>query len=120
MEEKKETKRKAKTGRRVISASGSFEIEERNLAQWCVRDLKMKLKPMDDIMWNRWFSWQRQPIFGTWAVQDIHSEGMPSTFDPTAEKTLVCRLHSITYLERRKHHFCTETIERSFFRSFHP
>lgn len=41
------------TRRRVISASGAFEIEERNLAQWCVRDLKMKLKPMDDIRWNR-------------------------------------------------------------------
>lgn len=79
MEEKKETKRKAKTGRRVISASGSFEIEERNLAQWCVRDLKMKLKPMDDIMWNRWFSWQRQPIFGTWAV-DISSSSARYTF----------------------------------------
>lgn len=51
--EEKEMKKKGKTGRRVISASGAFEIEKRNLAQWCVRDLKMKLKPMDDIMWNR-------------------------------------------------------------------
>lgn len=76
---KRKRKGNAKTGRRVISASGAFEIEERNLAQWCVRDLKMKLKPMDDIMWNRWFSWQRQPIFGTWAV-DISSSSARYTF----------------------------------------
>lgn len=108
-------KKKAKTGRRVISASGAFEIEERNLAQWCVRDLKMKLKPMDDIRWNRQFSWQRQPIFGTLAV-DISSSsarytfgGIPSTFDPQQRRLSFVGFAPSSYLEKE-----TSLLQRDY------
>lgn len=59
---------------------------------------------MDDIRWNRQFSWQRQPIFGTWAV-DISSSsarytfgGIPSTFDPSQERLsrLSASLHHLS------------------------
>lgn len=119
---KRKRKGNAKTGRRVISASGAFEIEERNLAQWCVRDLKMKLKPMDDIMWNRWFSWQRQPIFGTWAV-DISSSSARYTFRGNAfdfwphcreDSRLSASLH---HLSREKETSLLHRDYRTFFLS---
>lgn len=119
---KRKRKGNAKTGRRVISASGALEIEERNLAQWCVRDLKMKLKPMDDIMWNRWFSWQRQPIFGTWAV-DISSSSARYTFRGNAfdfwphcreDSRLSASLH---HLSREKETSLLHRDYRTFFLS---